>query len=126
MLSSCQERRHDLRDEPIWSDEVSLLRQGGTQVCPTSSQTYGTGQDACVKSEPPPQSKECERFFSFPPNFLSFFDNIDTPDTVPSNKEEIRIERGKGQQDVLCYPKHNPENEEHGWCHIKVACLIPR
>jgi len=71
--------------------------------------TYGTGQDACVKSEPPPQSKECE----------SFFDNIDTPDTVPSNKEEIRIERGKGQHDVMCYPKHNPENEEHGWCHTK-------
>ena len=64
MLSSCQERRHDLRDEPIWSDEVSLLRQGGTQVCPTSSQTYGTGQDACVKTEPPPQSKECKRFSS--------------------------------------------------------------
>ena len=65
-------------------------------------------------------------FFSFPPNFLSFFDNIDTPDTVPSNKEEIRIEGGKGQPDVMCYPKHNPENEEHGWCHIKVACLIPK
>ena len=21
----------------------------------------------------------------------------------------------------MCYPKHNPENEEYGWCHTKVA-----
>ena len=56
----------------------------------------------------------------FPPHFLSFFDQDDTPDTVPSNKEEIRIKR-KGHNDVLCYPKHNPMNYERGWCHTKVA-----
>ena len=55
------------------------------------------------------------------PHFLSFFNNLETPNTVPSNKEEIRIEIGKGQKDVMCYPKHNPENEEYGWCHTKVA-----
>ena len=56
----------------------------------------------------------------FPPHFLSFFHDDDTPDTVPSNKEEIRIKR-KGHNDVLCYPKHNPMNYERGWCHTKVA-----
>ena len=59
-----------------------------------------------------------------PPHFLSFFDNLETPDTVPSNKEEIRIKSRKGGKDVMCSPKHNPENEEHGWCHTKVAFLI--
>ena len=55
-----------------------------------------------------------------PQCFLRFFENFDTPDTVPSNKEEIRIKR-IGLSDVLCYPKHNPMNYEHGWCHTKVA-----
>merc|ERR1719222_653123 len=71
--------------------------------------TYGTGQDACIKTDPPPMPKECE----------SFFDNLETPDTVPCNKEEIRIKSRKGGKDVMCSPKHNPENEEHGWCHTK-------
>ena len=57
--------------------------------------------------------------------FLRFFENFDTPDTVPSNKEEIRIKR-KGLSDVLCYPKHNPMNYEHGWCHTKVANLVAK
>ena len=61
----------------------------------------------------------------FPPHFLSFFDQDDTPDTVPSNKEEIRIKR-KGQNDVMCYPKDNPMNHEHGWCHTKVGNLVAK
>ena len=60
-----------------------------------------------------------------PQCFLRFFENFDTPDTVPSNKEEIRIKR-KGLSDVLCYPKHNPMNYEHGWCHTKVANLVAK
>ena len=61
----------------------------------------------------------------FPPHFLSFFDQDDTPDTVPSNKEEIRIKR-KGQNDVMCYPKDNPMNHERGWCHTKVGNLVAK
>ena len=58
-------------------------------------------------------------------HFLSFFDHDDTPDTVPSNKEEIRIKR-KGQNDVMCYPKDNPMNHERGWCHTKVGNLVAK
>ena len=55
----------------------------------------------------------------YPPHFLSFFNDLETPDTVPSNMEEIRIQR-EGKKDVMCYPKHNPVDPEHGWCHTKV------
>jgi len=70
--------------------------------------TYGTGKDACITTEPPPMSEECDSFFS----------NLETPDTVPSDKEEIVI-KVEGQSAVMCHPKHNPENGEHGWCHTK-------
>ena len=60
--------------------------------------------------------------FWYPPHFCSFFNNLETPDTVPSNMEEIVIQR-KGQRDVMCHPKHNPENHEQGWCHTKVGCF---
>jgi len=104
-------------DDTILAGYGRYQRTGG-RTCETNrfgpmkfhycDKTYGTGQDACIKTDPPPQSKECE----------SFFNHLDTPDTVPSNKEEIVIQR-EGQKDVMCYPKHNPENEEHGWCHTK-------
>ena len=61
----------------------------------------------------------------FSSTFLSFFHDDDTPDTVPSNKEEIRIKR-KGQNDVMCYPKDNPMNHERGWCHTKVGNLVAK
>ena len=84
------------------------------------SRAYGRGQEACVKNRPPPQSKECDRFSFSPPHFSRFFDNEETPDDVPSNKEEIRIRR-QGQADVLCNAKFNPENYDYGWCYTKVA-----
>ena len=27
---------------------------------------------------------------------------------------------------MLCYPKHNPMNYEHGWCHTKVSNLVAK
>ena len=83
------------------------------------SRAYGRGQEACVKNRPPPQSKECDRFSFSPPHFSRFFDNEETPDDVPSNKEEIRIRR-QGQADVMCNAKFNPENYDYGWCYTKV------
>jgi len=104
-------------DDTILAGYGRYQRTGG-RTCETNrfgpmkfhycDKTYGTGQDACIKTDPPPQSKECE----------SFFDDLETPDTVPSNMEEIRIQR-EGKKDVMCYPKHNPVDPEHGWCHTK-------
>ena len=61
----------------------------------------------------------------FPPHFLRFFHDDDTPDTVPSNQEEIRIKR-KGRKDVICYSNYNPMNYENGWCHTKVGNLVAK
>jgi len=106
------------KDDTMLAGYGRSVRSGG-QTCETNrygpmkfhycDKTYGSGQEACNRNkEPPPQPKECD----------SFFENMDTPDTVPSDKEEIVIE-GAGEGPVLCNPKHNPENEEYGWCFTK-------
>ena len=61
----------------------------------------------------------------FPPHFLRFFHDDDTPDSVPSNQEEIRIKR-KGRKDVICYSNYNPMNYENGWCHTKVGNMVAK
>ena len=67
---------------------------------------YGAGGSACITEKPPPMAAECKQFFNDP----------DTPNTVPGEVEEILI-RGQSEKNATyCYPTTNPENPKYGWC----------
>ena len=67
---------------------------------------HGEGSSACITDKLPPMAGECDKFFN----------NPNTPDTVPGELEEIRIQKQSEKESVYCYPKTNPENPSYGWC----------
>jgi hypothetical protein len=70
---------------------------------------FGEGSSACITGKPPPMARECGQFFADP----------DTPDTIPGDMEEIRIQGRSEKASIYCYPKTNPENPKYGWCKTK-------
>lgn len=102
------------KDDAIIAGYGRYFRDGG-KTCQTNNwgkmkfhycdKAGGMGAEAC-KQGPPPQDPACKSFFRDPK----------TPDNVPIEVEEIRLE---GEEEVFCYPKKNPENAEQGWCVTK-------
>ena len=67
---------------------------------------FGDGNLACNTDKPPPMPSECETFFNDP----------NTPNTVPAEVEEIKLEGVNASHPIFCYPKENPQNASFGWC----------
>jgi len=94
-----------------------FLREGG-QVCETNrfglmkyhycDESEGYGNRGCITDRPPKMREECKDFFA----------DANTPDTVPSHVEEIKI-IGGGKHNILCYPDKNPEDASFGWCRTR-------
>jgi len=92
-------------------------RRGNGQTCETNNfgemkyhycnKKFGNGSSACNTNQPPPMEKECETFFNDP----------QTPNTVPAEVEEIRIQTQVQNKNIYCYSKSNPENPNYGWCY---------
>ena len=66
----------------------------------------GYGSDACDTDSPPPIDDECK----------SFFDDPNTPNSIPPGVEEIKLEGVSDNATKYCYPSENPESKSFGWC----------
>ena len=68
----------------------------------------GEGKDICKSGSPPPQSSQCQQFFS----------SQETPDNVEDWADEVQVKFSNNPQPVYCYKKSSNTIGSSGWCQV--------